>query len=165
MSVINNERDLEKLLEIRIIEWLKQLQNDLPELLKDYIISEYYEQYTPSDLYERQYRILKSILASSIKKTGRTYYLDIYLDPKKISYDPSIWGYVSRSGVSYSYLKGDSSETVFQNMANGVHGSVEFGTTDGRFWEAFLKSLGYGGVYNIFEKFKKQIGKNCMVSF
>lgn len=163
--IINNEKELKKILEAKVVQWLKQLQNDLPTLLHDFIMEDYYKQYIPSDLYERQYRILKSIMTSSIKKTGNVYYLDIYLDPSKVSYDPSIWGYKIAGGVSYGFIKGDTPETVFQNIANGIHGKVEFGVTEGRFWKDFLNAVGHGGVYDIFKKFRAVIQTKSNISF
>lgn len=162
--IINNEKELGKILEAKLIQWLEQLQSDLPLLLHNFIVEDYYKQYNPSDLYERQYRILKSIMTSSIKKTGNTYYLDIYLDPSKVSYDPSIWGHVVNGHVSYGFIKGDTPETVFQNIANGIHGRSEFGETDGRFWKDFLNAVGHGGVYDIFKKFRTVIQTKSNIS-
>jgi hypothetical protein len=42
-------------------------------------------------------------------------------------------------------------------IANGIHGSESFGVTEGRFWDSFLESID-GGIYDIFEDFKKWLG-------
>jgi hypothetical protein len=88
--------------------------------------------------------------------------MSIYLDPSAVSYDPSVW-YDKRSG-SWNYIEGDTSEDVFNLMANGIHGSIENGQTEGRFWEAFLDSVGAGGIYDLFEDFKRYLGKNGVLS-
>lgn len=157
MAIIygKNMNDLQKYMEKQIVTWLKSIGEKLPVYLEEFIMSEYYNQYTPSDLYERKYRIIESITVTSVKKVGNEYILEIYLDPSKVSYTPSIW--YDRGSSSWNYIKGDTSEEVFNLIANGIHGSPEFGQTEGRFWESFLDSIGANGVYDIFENFKKYL--------
>lgn len=151
-----NMNDLNKFLEQKIIAWLTSIGEKLPEHLKEFMESEYYDQYKPTDWYERHYRIMEAIMVSSIIKSGNTYSLSIYLDPSKVSYDPAVW-YNQRNG-SWNYIKGDTSEDVFNLMANGIHGAIENGQTEGRFWDTFLESIGHGGMYDLFEDFKKYLG-------
>lgn len=151
---IRNPSELVKVMKKQLYDWMVQLQKNLPKILKEFIMSEYYNQYTPSPLYERQHRILSAIMTSNIKDIGNGYEFELYLDPNAVSYDPSFW---TSNGVTY-YKKGDDADTVFHNMANGIHGSEEFGVTSGRFWETFLKEIGEGGIYDIFLDFKKYLG-------
>lgn len=137
--------------------WMCGIKEKLPGYLREFIQSEYYDAHTPSALYERQYRILEAIMTSEIRDIGNGYEFKIYLDVSRVSYDPSFW---SSHGVTY-YSKGDDADTVFCNMAKGIHGSPEFGVTSGRFWEKFLKEIGEGGIYDIFIGFKSYLGKKC----
>ncbi|MEY8352608.1 hypothetical protein AALB39_04535 [Lachnospiraceae bacterium 54-53] len=136
----------------------KELQIKLPEYLKGFIYSEFYNKYTPSDLYDRQYRIIDSIMVSNIKVSGVTVSMEIYLDPDKVSYDPSIWYYPSGA---FTYIKGDDSETVFENMRQGIHGSSDFEVTDGDFWQAFVDSVNHGGIYDLFADFKRYLSSTA----
>jgi hypothetical protein len=161
-TIGRNMNDVEKYIESKIIAWLTKVGQQLPIYLKEFIQSEYYDQYAPSPLYDRKFRIMEAIMVTSIKKIGNTYTMSIYLDPSAVSYDPSVW-YDKRSG-SWNYIKGDTSEDVFNLMANGIHGSIDNGQTDGRFWEEFLDSVGAGGIYDLFEDFKRYLGKNGVLS-
>ncbi|EXG87852.1 hypothetical protein K413DRAFT_4753 [Clostridium sp. ASBs410] len=153
MATIRPE-DLNSFFLKQIINKYKELQLKLPEYLKGFIYSEFYNKYTPSDLYDRQYRIIDAIMTSSIKVSGDTVSMEIYLDPDKASYDPSIWYYPNGA---FTYIKGDDSATVFENMRNGIHGSPDFGVTDGDFWQAFVDSVSRGGIYDLFQDFKKYL--------
>jgi hypothetical protein len=153
--------DLGKFMEKQIISWLIETGDKLHGYLKDFIYSEYYGQYIPSEYYERQYRIVDAITVTSIKKVGNTYYLEIYLDPSKVSYDSSVW--YDKGAGTWNYIKGDTSEDVFNLIANGIHGWEENSQTSGRFWESFLESIGHGGIYDLFEDFKKSLnGKGLL---
>lgn len=156
-TYIKNTNDLQALLKKKMYLWMCDIQKKLPEYLEEFIYSEYYKQYTPSEYYDRQYRILNAIMTSEIKDLGTGYSFELYLDPDKVSYDPSLW---ITHGVSY-YRKGDDANTVFRNMAKGIHGSTDFGVTPGRFWEKFLQEIGEGGIYDIFINFKKYLGTRC----
>lgn len=156
-TYLRNNNDIQKALKKKLYLWMCDIQTNLSKYLKEFIISEYYDQYTPSSLYDRQYRILEAIMTSSIKDIGNGYEFKIYLDITKVSYNPSFW---TSHGVTY-YIKGDSADTVFQNMANGIHGSPDFGVTSGRFWEKFLNEIGEGGIYDIFVSFKSYMGTKC----
>lgn len=158
MSIyLNSVSDIQLAMKKKMYSWMVKIKEQLPKYLEEFIISEYYDQYTPSDLYERQYRILKAIMTSEIKDIGSGYEFSIYLDPSKVSYDPSFW---TSHGVTY-YKKGDDADVVFRNMANGIHGSEQFGVTSGRFWETFLNEIGEGGIYDIFVDFKKDLETKC----
>lgn len=154
-TYIRNEEDLLRIMKPQIYNWMCHLKEQLPKYLEEFIRSEYYNQYNPK-MYERQYRILEAIMTSNIKDIGDGYEFEIYLDPDKVSYDPSFW---TSHGITY-YKKGDDANTVFHNMANGIHGNVQFGVTNGRFWEKFLTEIGESGIYDIFVEFKKYIGNN-----
>ena len=156
-TFIKNNADLQKVLKQQLYKWLSDVKARLPKYLEEFIMTEYYDQYTPSSLYERQYRILEAIMTSDIKDIGNGYELEIYLDSTKVSYDPSFW---TAHGVTY-YKKGDSADDVFNNMANGIHGNTEFGVTSGRFWETFLEEIDEGGIYDVFVGFKKFMRDKC----
>ena len=151
---IKNNADLQKALKQQIYRYMADIKEKLPVYLEEFIMSEYYDQYEPS-MYERKFRIISAIMTSNIKDIGNGYEFEIYLDPTSVSYDPSFW---TSHGVTY-YKKGDDADDVFQNMANGIHGSPEFGVTSGRFWEKFLNEIGEGGIYNIFVGFKKYVSE------
>lgn len=134
--------------------WMLNQQKNLPQYLEEFIMSEYYDQYSPT-MYERQYRIISAITSSEIVDIGDGYKIEIYLDPNKVSYDPSIWTYPDGSTW---YKQGDDPLTVFENMANGIHGWIGNPRpyqTEGRFWEEFLNAIGEGGVYNMFQDFMR----------
>lgn len=151
-----NSAELNKIIEQQIKSWLVETGQKLHKYLEEFIQTEYYDQYTPSSLYERQYRIIDAIMVTSVTKVGNTYSLSIYLDPTKVSYDPSIW-YDTRY-QSWGWIKGDTPEDVFNLMAEGIHGTIENGQTEGKFWETFLESIDHGGVYDLFENFKRYLG-------
>lgn len=153
---VGGMKELNAFMEKKMLLWLTKVQAQLPQYLEKFIYSEYYDQYQPTDLYERQYRIIEAIMVSSIKKVGNTYTISIYLDPNKVSYDPSLW-YDTRLN-SWGVINGDTSEDVFNLMANGIHGTIENGQTEGRFWEAFVESVNHGGIHDLFEDFKRYLG-------
>ena len=151
---IKSNADLLKVMKKQLYDWMSHIQQNLSKILEEFIMSEYYDQYTPSPLYDRQYRILEAIMTSKIKDIGNGYEFELYLDPNAVSYDPSFW---TSHGVTY-YKHGDDADVVFHNMANGIHGSEEFGVTSGRFWKTFLDEIDEGGIYDIFLDFKKYLG-------
>lgn len=155
-TVIRSNKDLQKVLKKQLYKWMVDIKEKLPDYLEEFIMSEFYDQFTPN-MHKRQFRILEAIMTSEIRDIGNGYEFILYLDPDKVSYDPSFW---TSYGVTY-YIKGDSADDVFRNMANGVHGSSEFGVTSGRFWEKFLEEIGEGGIYDIFVAFKKYLGNKC----
>lgn len=155
-NYIRNNNDLIKAGKQLIYGQMLVIQKKLPEYLKEYIMSEFYGQYSPT-MHERKFRILEAITSSEIIDVGNGYELEIYLDPNKVSYDPSIWTYPDGST---SYKHGDDPLTIFNNMANGIHGFIGNPRpyqTEGRFWEEFLNAIGHGGVYDMFIGFKKFI--------
>lgn len=156
-TFIKNNADLQKVLKQQLYKWLSDIKVRLPKYLEKFIMTEYYDQYTPSSLYERQYRILEAIMTGNIKDIGDGYEFEIYLNPSKVSYDPSFW---TSHGVTY-YKKGDDADDVFRNISQGIHGSPEFGVTSGRFWEKFLNEIDEGGIYDIFVGFKKFMRDKC----
>lgn len=154
-TYIKNASDWIKAGKKIMYEWILTQQKNIPQYLEDYIMSEYYDQYSPSDLYDRQYRILSAITASDIIDIGDGYRLEIYLDPNKVSYDPSIWTYPDGAML---YMQGDDPLTVFQNMSMGIHGFIGNPRpyqTQGRFWEEFLSAIGESGTYDMFKGFTK----------
>lgn len=142
-----------------VVAKYKELQVKLPEYLKQFIYSEFYNQYTPSDLYDRQYRIIDAIMVSNIKISGTTISMEIYLDPNKVKYDHSVW-YNQGTGL-WSTIQGDSTEVVFDNMRHGIHGSEDIAVTDGDFWQSFVDSVNHGGIYDLFADFKKYISNTA----
>lgn len=139
----------------KVVEKYKMLQVKLPEYLKEFIYSEYYDKYDPV-MYERQYRIIDAIMISNIKISGTMVFMEIYLDPDRAKYDPAVW---ESYGRTY-YIQGDSSETVFDNIRKGIHGSEDFAVTDGDFWQSFIDSVNHGGIYDLFADFKKYLGNS-----
>jgi hypothetical protein len=156
-TFIKNNTDLQKVLKQQIYKYMVDIKEKLPNYLEEFIMSEFYDQYTPSSLYKRQYRIISSIMTSNIKDIGNGYEFELYLDPTAVSYDPSFW---TSHGVTY-YKQGDSAVDVFRLISQGVHGSSDFGVTSGRFWQKFLDEIGEGGIYDIFVGFKKYLGDKC----
>lgn len=156
-TYVKNNADLQKALKQQIYRYMVSIKEKLPVYLEEFIMSEYYDQYTPSGLYDRQYRIISAIMSSKIKDIGNGYEFEIYLDPTAVSYDPSFW---TSHGVTY-YQKGDDADDVFRNISQGIHGSPEFGVTSGRFWEKFLNEIGEGGIYDIFVGFKRHMSDKC----
>lgn len=156
-TYIRNNADLVKAGKQLIYKQMLVLQKKLPDYLEQYIMSEYYDQYTPTGMYERQYRILLAITSSEIIDTENGYKLEIYLDPNKVSYNPSVWTYPD--GAT-SYIQGDDPLTVFRNISMGIHGFIGNPRpyqTEGRFWEEFLNAIGHGGTYDMFVGFKRFI--------
>ncbi|WP_313069757.1 hypothetical protein [Lacrimispora sp.] len=156
-TFIKNNADLQKALKQQIYRYMVDIKEKLPNYLEEFIMSEFYDLYTPSSSYNRQYRIISAIMTSKIKDIGNGYEFELYLDPTAVSYDPSFW---TSHGVTY-YKQGDSADDVFQNIANGIHGSTEYGVTSGRFWEKFLNEIGESGIYDIFVGFKKYMSDKC----
>lgn len=142
-----------------VVAKYKELQVKLPKYLKQFIYSEYYDKYQPSELYDRKFRIIDAIMVSNIKLSGTTVSMEIYLDPDRAKYDPSIW-YNQGTGL-WSPIKGDSAETVFDNMRHGIHGSEDIAVTDGDFWQAFVDSVKHGGIYDLFVDFKKYLSSTA----
>ncbi|WP_099467735.1 hypothetical protein [Konateibacter massiliensis] len=157
-KTIKNNNDLQKVLKKQLYKWMVNIKEKLPDYLEEFIISEYYDQYSPK-MYERKFRILEAIMTSEIRDIGNGYEFELYLDPTRVSYDPSFW---TSHGVTY-YIKGDDADDVFRNMSQGIHGSTEFGVTSGRFWEKFLDEIGEGGIYDIFKSFKKYLSDKCKI--
>ena len=158
-NYIRNSNDLIKAGKQLIYQQMLLLQKKLPEYLKEYIMSEFYDQYAPT-VYEREFRILEAITASEIIDVGNGYILEIYLDPNKVSYDPSIWTYPDGT---ITYKQGDDPLTVFTLMSQGIHGFIGNPRpyqTEGRFWEEFLNAVGHSGVYDMFIGFKRFIASN-----
>lgn len=161
MATVSNMNELTKAIMTQMYVWMQKQQLLLPQYLSEFIRSEYYAKYTPSDLYDRKYRILQAIVSSDIVPIVNGYALKIYLDPTKVSYDPSIWTYPD--GQTYA-IPGDDVMTVWNNMANGIHGDESFGVTDGNFWETFLNAIGQGGVYDLYRDFKTFVGTKAGIT-
>lgn len=154
---LKNAGIIQTILKESAYEWICGIKEKVPVYLREFIQSEYYDAYTPSSLYERQYRILEAIMTSEVRDIGNGYEFKIYLDASKVSYNPSFW---SSHGVTY-YRKGNDADTVFHNMARGIHGAPKFNITSGRFWERFLTEIGEGGIYDIFVGFKAYLERKC----
>ncbi|WP_143322864.1 hypothetical protein [Clostridium sp. HBUAS56010] len=155
-------KNLDSFLLKQVVNKYKELQIKLPEYLKEFIYSEFYNKYTPSDLYDRQYRIIDAIMVSNIKVSGVTVSMEIYLDPDKASYDPSTWKNPITRTVSE--IPGDTVEDVWELMRNGVHGQESIAVTDGDFWQAFVDSVNRGGMYDLFQDFKKYLSSTVGIS-
>lgn len=157
MATVSTISELNSAIEKQIISGLNDIRVKLPKYLEEYIETEYYDQYQPA-MYERTKRILSAITSSKIVNTGGSYYIEVFLDPAKVSYDPSVWSY--DRGSTWQYLKGDDVMTVWNNMAQGIHGDSQYEVTSGRFWQEFLKAIGAGGVYDVFINFKKHLAQS-----
>jgi len=141
-----------------IVAKYKQLQEDLPRYLEQFIYSEFYDKFEP-EMYERQYRIINAIMVSNIKMSGKTISMEIYLDPSKVSYDPETWK--SPITGTESSIHGDTVEDVWDLMRSGIHGQESIAVTDGDFWQSFVDSVNHGGIYDLFADFKKYLNSTA----
>ncbi|SEU08265.1 hypothetical protein SAMN05443270_3012 [Lacrimispora sphenoides] len=141
-----------------IVAKYKQLQEDLPRYLEQFIYSEFYDKFEP-EMYERQYRIINAIMVSNIKMSGKTISMEIYLDPSKVSYDPAKWKNPITGTVSS--IPGDTVEDVWDLMRSGIHGQESIAVTDGDFWQSFVDSVNHGGIYDLFVDFKKYLSSTA----
>lgn len=141
-----------------VVAKYKQLQKDLPRYLEQFIYSEFYDKYEPK-VYDRQRRIIDAIMVSNIKMSGKTISMEIYLDPSKVSYDPSTWKNPITGTISS--IPGDTVEDVWELMRSGIHGSEDIAVTDGDFWQAFVDSVNHGGIYDLFVDFKKYLSSTA----
>lgn len=165
MPTFTNQKELEKFLKKKLYDRLLEHQKKLPNYLEEYIRTEFYNQYTPR-IYEREERLIKAITTSKIIATGSGYALEVYLDPNKVSYDPSSWSFWDNATNSpvWTYRPGDSPMTVFSLAAEGIHGFIGENNnppqTSGRFWEEFTDSLEHGGIHDFFSGFKSYLIKS-----
>lgn len=132
-KIIKNMADLEKVMGKLLEEYLKRAAIEVEEIIKDFVRTEFYDQYEPK-AYERQEWILKKCTSTDVIQQGNTYSVVVYIDPEGVSYadDPAldVWG----------------------GMAEGWHGNII--QTEGRFWDATLESIDRGGVNDLLKMFR-----------
>ena len=133
MAKVRNMAELEKVMGGLLEEYLKYMAIRIEDVIKDFVQTEFYDQYEPVH-YERMEWILRKCTSTKVKRQGNTYNVIVYIDPEGVNYES------------------DSPSEVWGNMANGWHGNII--QTEGRFWDATLESIGKGGSNDFFETFK-----------
>jgi hypothetical protein len=118
MGTYNSLDQLYKALGKQIESSLSKTANDLVELATKLIWEEFYQAYDPK-VYERSYRLLNSVMKTSVKKSNNNYTVEIYLDP---------------SDVDYSSI---DALQAFLLASEGYHGTTDI-QTDKKFWESFM---------------------------
>lgn len=117
--------DLDLLLDAVVQKQLKSamagMSKQIASLAREYIHSEFYDQYSPTK-YIRTYQLIKSVTSLSPVVSGNSVTIEIKLDP------------------SGKFYKSDSAETVFALASEGKHGSSTI-QTGGRFWDATVKDV------------------------
>ena len=88
MATYNNLDSLYKALGKQVEVALSKTATDLVEKATQLIWEEFYQKYTPQgkDAYERTFQLLNSVVKSSVKHTGGTYSVEVYLDPNGVQY-------------------------------------------------------------------------------
>lgn len=94
-TYIKSVKELEKFMEQRITYALKQVQNEVYKVIQDFIRQYYDEQvfeqpdgsFTNRPVqYSRTFQFFNSLVKSEIKKSGNTYYCEVYIDPTQLDY-------------------------------------------------------------------------------
>lgn len=93
---------------------IKDTCKELCEKLQEMINDDFYAEYTPRN-YIRQYRIIDACISEMLSDSIGT-----------VKIDKSLADYI------------DDTDVVFDNIANGIHGSVSIAVTEGRFWKDFI---------------------------
>ena len=135
MATYNNLDQLYKALGKQIEVSLSKTANDVMELAKGFIMTEFYNQYPNPKSYQRTYDLLESVTKTKVSHTGNTYTVEVYLDPT------SARGYAD-----------DDPLLVWNLAAAGIHGNTGVEVTKGRFWETTKKEF--------FDNYKKYLIKH-----
>lgn len=136
--VINNYSELQKLLDNSIQYVLQKIQQDIYDIIEEFILQYYNESvFNGTNVpkkYFRTYQFLNSLVKSSIVKSNNTYTIEVYIDTNSLNYSISGQKVVewannkSHGGI----VKGDL--RVFDD-------SVEFITNNKKITKAFISYL------------------------
>lgn len=130
-TVIRSMNGLTKIIELRIQQALKMTQQEIFEVVQQYI-TDYYKEPVfrngtsaiPS-LYDRSYKLLNSLIKTDIIKSGGTISCSVEIDPNYLN---------------YKYMGGVSGLDVMLSADQAFHGwSIE---GDMRIWSDSLAELG-----------------------
>lgn len=110
---------------------IKDTCTELREKLQEMIDVDFYAQYTPKN-YDRQRRIIDACIEEMLSDSIGS-----------VKINKSLANYI------------DSSDFVFDNIANGIHGYPNIAITEGRFWQDFITYCDT----NIYVIFKKNLKK------
>ena len=130
-QVIRSMNDLNKILELRIKKALEMTQNEMFKVFQKHI-TDYYKEPVFRDgtsaipmLYEREYKLLNSLIKTDIVKNGSILSCTVEIDPNYLNYE---------------YMGGMSGLDVMLSAEQAFHGwSVE---GDIRIWNDALAELG-----------------------
>ena len=130
-QVIRSMNDLNKILELRIKKALEMTQNEMFKVFQKHI-TDYYKVPVFRDgtsaipmLYEREYKLLNSLIKTDIVKNGSILSCTVEIDPNYLNYE---------------YMGGMSGLDVMLSAEQAFHGwSVE---GDIRIWNDALAELG-----------------------
>lgn len=145
-QVIKSISDLTKILESRIKQALKMTQQEIFEVIQQHITDYYKEPVFRNGtsaipmLYDRTYKLLRSLIKTDIVKYGSTISCSVEIDPNYLD---------------YTYMGGASGLSVMLSSEQAFHGwSIE---GDIRIWSDSMEELGLepGIKYLMKENLKK----------
>lgn len=130
-QVIRSMNDLNKILELKIKKALEMTQNEMFKVFQKHI-TDYYKEPVFRDgtsaipmLYEREYKLLNSLIKTDIVKNGNTLSCTVEIDPDYLN---------------YKYIGGATGLDVMLSANEQFHGwSIE---GDIRIWNDALAELG-----------------------
>jgi len=125
-------------------DFISQAGEKINLVIRDYIQSRFYDQYTPY-LYKRTWQLLNSVTTAKPVKIGSGYEIEIYLDADSATY------YDTHSH------KEEDAETIFLLASQGYHGHI--GPTPGRFMEEASQDIQDGTAYDIINDFRRYLGE------
>lgn len=140
-TVIKSMSDLTKIIESRIQQALKMTQQQIFEVIQQYI-ADYYHEYTPR-IYQRTWEFLDSLIKTNIVKMNGTISCTVEID---------------KDYLSYRY-KGGATGLEVANYANQhSHGGV-YDDDFGQFWNDAMTELGLEpGIKYLMKKNLKKCG-------
>ena len=115
--------------------------NRLLKVLRQYILSEYYDDFTPK-YYYRQYQFLESAMTKMINNTTGK----VFMDASYMNYG--------------SYWDG---ETQINMAARGYHGSAYI-KTEGKYWDSFMKFCEQNAVKILKEEIVQELARHGLRS-
>lgn len=147
-TVIKLMNDLTKIIESRIQQALKMTQQEIFEVIQQYITDYYKEPVFRNGisaipmLYDRTYKLLNSLIKTDIVKSGGTISCSVEIDPNYLD---------------YQYIGGASGLDIMLSANEQFHGwSIE---GDMRIWNDALSELGLkSGILYIMKSNLKKCG-------
>lgn len=126
---INNKNDLKNAFSKVLQQGLIQTSERIKSIIDSYLDS-WYNDYSPVR-YRRTETFLNSCLISELKQKGKEYFIDVYIDTKKLE---------ASYKVSSSYVM-----RILNNADQGIHGveSPQVGDNDIRFWSNAIDDINY----------------------